>query len=76
MKGFGGAVRVPSYRRPMSAVINPLIRAGFTLDHILEPLPTQDFRLSEPEEYAELSRRPGFLCVRAVKSLHGRQVVE
>lgn len=66
-RGFGEAVRVPSYRRPMQAVINPLIRAGFTLEQILEPRPTEEFRLSEPEEYAELSRRPGFMCVRAVK---------
>ena len=66
-RGFGGAVQVPSYRRPFSEVINPLIRAGFRLEQILEPLPTQEFRLKEPEEYAELSRRPGFLCMRAVK---------
>jgi SAM-dependent methyltransferase len=66
-RGFGGAVRVPSYRRPMQAVINPLIRAGFTLEQILEPLPTEEFRQREPEEYAELSRTPGFMCVRAVK---------
>lgn len=63
------AVLVPSYRRPMQAVINPLIRAVFTLERILEPLPTQEFRLKEPEEYAELSRTPGFMFVRAVKGV-------
>jgi hypothetical protein len=65
--GFGEPVRVPSYRRPMSAVINPLIRAGFILEQILEPLPTEEFRQEDPEDFAELSRRPGFMCVRAFK---------
>jgi SAM-dependent methyltransferase len=66
-KGFGTPVQVPSYRRPLSEVVNPLIRAGFVLDQILEPLPTEQFRLKEPEHYAELSRSPGFMCVRAFK---------
>jgi SAM-dependent methyltransferase len=66
-RGFGGAVRVPSYRRPLSAVINPLIRAGFTLEQILEPLPTEEFKQKAPEDYTDLIRRPGFMCVRAVK---------
>jgi SAM-dependent methyltransferase len=58
-RGFGKPVRVPSYRRPLSEVINPLIETGFTLDRILEPLPTP--------EYEQLMRSPGFMCVRAVK---------
>lgn len=67
-KGFGEPVRMPSYRRPMSAVINPLIRAGFTLEQILEPLPTEEFRQKDPEDFAELCRRPGFMCVKAAKA--------
>lgn len=66
-RGFGGAVQVPSYRRSMSQVINPLIQAGFRLEQILEPRPTEEFRREEPEEYEELNRRPGFMCVRVVK---------
>ncbi len=66
-RGFGKPVIVPSYRRPLSGVINPLLKAGFTLDQILEPLPTQEFRLVDPEDYAELTRSPGFMCVRAIK---------
>lgn len=70
-KGFGVAVRVPSYRRPLGEVINPLIGAGFILDRILEPLPTEEFREKAPEDYEELSRRPGFMCIRAVKRSEG-----
>jgi len=65
--GFGKPVRVPSYRRPLSEVINPLVRAGFTVERVLEPLPTQAFKETDPEHYEKLSRSPGFMCVRAVK---------
>jgi hypothetical protein len=65
--GFGKSVDVPSYRRPRRAVINPLVDAGFTLDHILEPKPTEEFKTADPEGYAELMRAPGFMCIRAVR---------
>lgn len=65
--GFGMAVRVPSYRRPLSAVINPLLMAGFHLDQILEPTTTEEFRQKAPKHYQVLSRSPGFMCLRAVK---------
>lgn len=66
-QGFGVQVQMPSYRRPWAEVINPLISAGFVLERILEPLPTEEFRAQAPETYEVLSRQPGFLCVRAVK---------
>jgi ubiquinone/menaquinone biosynthesis C-methylase UbiE len=66
-RGFGKPVRVPSYRRPISGVINPLVKAGFILEQILEPLPTEEFSLVDPDDYEELIRSPGFMCVRAVK---------
>jgi ubiquinone/menaquinone biosynthesis C-methylase UbiE len=66
-RGFGEAVRVPSYRRPLSAVINPLIKAGFFLDHTLEPQPSEEFKQHDPEGYQELMHNPGFMCLRAIK---------
>jgi SAM-dependent methyltransferase len=65
--GFAIPIRMSWFRRPLSAVINPLIATGFCLDRLLEPRPTDDFRRQDPEGYADLMRRPGFLCVRAVK---------
>ena len=65
--GFGMAVRVPSYRRPLSEVVNPLVRAGFILEQILEPVPTEEFKQQEPDDYEILRRSPGFMCVRAIK---------
>ncbi len=65
--GFGKPVVVPSFRRPMSDVINPLMAVGFMLDYLLEPLPTKDFKQADPEEYAKLMRSPRFMCIRALK---------
>lgn len=55
------------YRRPLSEVLNPLADVGFRLDYILEPLPTEEFKQADPEDYEELMRMPSFLCIRAVK---------
>jgi SAM-dependent methyltransferase len=65
--GFGVPVRVPAYRRPLNAILNPLLEAGFTLERILEPLPTEQFKHAAPEDYEKLSKQPGFLCIRAAK---------
>ena len=67
--GFGTPIRVPSYRRPLSAMLNPLIEAGFALERVLEPIPTERFKEAAPAHYEELSRQPGFLCIRAAKTL-------
>ena len=67
--GFGEPLRVPSYRRPLSAVINPLVRAGFVVEQILEPVPTEPFRQMDPDGYEELTRSPGFMCVRAARGM-------
>jgi SAM-dependent methyltransferase len=72
--GFGAPVNVPAYRRPLGAVINPLLKAGFSLEHILEPVPTKRFKRDLPQDYTELTRRPGFMCVRAVKA--GKIIVD
>jgi ubiquinone/menaquinone biosynthesis C-methylase UbiE len=66
-RGFGPAVSVPSFRRPLMDVFNTLSEAGFWVDRVLEPLPTDEFKEQDPEEYARLMERPGFLCVRAAR---------
>lgn len=60
-------VGVPYYRRPLSEVLNPLLEAGFRIDEIAEPQPTDTFEERWPERYEKESRNPVFLCVRAVK---------
>jgi SAM-dependent methyltransferase len=66
-RGFGTPVQVPSYRRSLSKVLNPLINAGFSVEKILEPTPTEEFKQFAPEDYQILSRSPGFMCIRAIK---------
>jgi len=67
-KGFGAPyVIVPSYSRPLEAMITPLIDAGFRLERICEPRPGEDFKRADPESYERLSRFPGFICFRAAK---------
>lgn len=67
-RGFGTPVPVKSLRRPIGALMNELVEAGFTIDRLLEPRPTDAFREADPEDYDKLMRRPGFLCVRATRA--------
>ena len=60
-------VRVPYYRRPLSAMVEPLLGAGFTLECLLEPRPVPEFEELDPKDYAKLMRQPGFICFRAAK---------
>lgn len=66
-RGFGFEIKVPFYRRPFSAMINPLLSAGFRLEKILEPRPLEAFREKEPDDYDKLMKEPGFIFFRAVK---------
>jgi SAM-dependent methyltransferase len=66
-RGFGNPVRVPSYRRPLGAMIGPLLEAGFLLERILEPRPQARFQEKDPHQYAKLRRQPGFICFQARK---------
>lgn len=63
-RGFGPTVEMVSWRRPLQDVLRPPLRAGFVLDDVLEPLPTEQMRHSDPRHFAELHREPGFLCLR------------
>lgn len=68
-KGFDGVkVYMPTFRRSLEETLNPLLEARFCIDRILEPRPTEEFRRADPEDYEELSQRPSFLCIRALKS--------
>jgi SAM-dependent methyltransferase len=66
-RGFGPAVRVPYYRRPLQAMLDPLLGAGFSLERLLEPRPVPQFMEQDPADYEKLMRRPGFICFRARK---------
>jgi ubiquinone/menaquinone biosynthesis C-methylase UbiE len=66
-KGFGTRVYMPSFRHSLSEVLNPIIKAGFHLEEILEPKPSYEFQQADSKGYEELMRFPSFLCIRARK---------
>ena len=68
-KGFGQPVLVPSYRRPLQAMTDPLYESGFLIDRIVEARPTVEYKKADPEGYEEVSRRPSFICMRAIPRL-------
>lgn len=66
--GFGEpAPFVESYRRPLQDILNGLSGAGWRLDRFVEPLPVAEMATIDPGHFAELSRSPAFICVRAIK---------
>jgi hypothetical protein len=67
-KGFGGdPVYVPTYYQPLGTITGALAQAGFVIERLVEPLPTDEFKQADPEHYAELMRFPVFMCIRARK---------
>ncbi|HKF56894.1 MAG TPA: class I SAM-dependent methyltransferase [Blastocatellia bacterium] len=68
-------VRVPYYRRPLSAMVGPLLGAGFTLERLVEPQPIPEFQKHDSRDYAKLMRQPGFICLRANKN-KSKELVE
>lgn len=66
-RGFGIEVEMPSHRRSVQAIIDPVLTTGFVLDKLLEPQPVPEFKDHDPVRYERLMRFPGFICVRAKK---------
>jgi len=58
-----GTVRF--FRRPLSAVIQPVADTGFVIEKLVEPLPTEEFRRQKPESYEHSERWPEFLIIHA-----------
>jgi len=58
---------VPTYRRPLHRMIDPLRHAGFVFGQVVEPRPTKKFREQFPEQYERLMRRPDFIIFKAFK---------
>jgi SAM-dependent methyltransferase len=66
-RSFGPPVRMPYYRRPLQAMVGPLLAAGFVLEQLLEPRPVPQFQDTDQADYQKLMRQPGFICFRARK---------
>ncbi len=57
---------VKKYHRTFSTIMNTLIEAGFHIEKMIEPLPT-DQLLEEYPEYKDLFHKPDFLLIKARK---------
>lgn len=57
--------KVRFYRRPLTAITGALTDAGFVIDRVVEPRPSDWFRDAEPEAYSRLLKQPEFLILRA-----------
>lgn len=66
-KGFGKPVSMKSYFRSLGSFTEALNAAGFAIELLKEPLPTEDFRRVDPDGYDKICKFPLFLCIRARK---------
>jgi ubiquinone/menaquinone biosynthesis C-methylase UbiE len=66
-KGFGKIVNVKSYYHSLGSITEALNTTGFDIELLREPLPTEEFRLADPQNYKKLCRFPLFICMRAKK---------
>lgn len=57
---------VKKYHRTFSTIINTLIEAGFTIEKMIEPLPTDEI-LERYPDYRDLFHKPDFLLLRVKK---------
>jgi DNA-binding winged helix-turn-helix (wHTH) protein len=57
------------YRRPLSSLTEPMVDAGFVIERIVEPRPSEALRNADPEGYEQLCRLPAFIFMRARKAI-------
>lgn len=55
---------VPFYRRPLSEIMNQTLSC-FSIEKVIEPIPTLKFKEQSPESYGRLMKRPQFLIIKA-----------
>lgn len=58
---------VKKYHRTFSTIVNTLVKSGFTIEEMIEPVPTKEL-LEKYPEYGDLYHKPDFLLVKARKS--------
>ena len=58
---------VKKYHRTFSSIVNTLIKSGFAIEEMIEPLPTEALLEGYPE-YGDLYHKPDFLLIKCRKS--------
>ncbi len=59
-----GEQAVSFWREPLSDLSAAATGAGFVIERLIEPRPSETMRLRFPRDHAKLSREPGFLVLR------------
>jgi SAM-dependent methyltransferase len=72
---FGKPLTVRYWVRPLGALSAALAGAGFVIEQMLEPRPTEECRGRYPDVYEKLSKKPWFLCVRAQRIETNKRMV-
>ena len=62
-----GDVQIRFWREPLLQLCAAATSAGFLINHLIEPRPTERMRELFPHDYATLSQQPGFLILRLLK---------
>lgn len=60
-----GVGTVRFFHRPLCDIVNALADAGFAIERMVEPEPSEAFRQARPESWERLMRQPAFLLVLA-----------
>lgn len=60
--------RIEFFRRPLMEIVNSLTESGFVIDRMVEPAPTAEFKVQNPDSWERLMNQPEFLIARAHKS--------
>jgi 2-polyprenyl-3-methyl-5-hydroxy-6-metoxy-1,4-benzoquinol methylase len=63
----GGTWHVRYWRRPLSDTCAEFSQAGFLIDRLVEPRPASEMAERFPDDYAKLTREPGFVVFRLLK---------
>jgi len=61
-------VSFASWRAPLTVLCDEFATAGFVIERLVEPLPTDEARRVDPDGYERLSTAPGFILFRLRKA--------
>ncbi|MFD2045452.1 class I SAM-dependent methyltransferase [Ornithinibacillus salinisoli] len=64
-KKDGKTYEVPFYRRPLHTILNTTLKY-FSIEKVIEPQPTLNFKERAPEKYEHLLKNPQFLIIKAI----------
>jgi SAM-dependent methyltransferase len=57
--------RVEFFRRSLTEIFSSVRESGFSIDKVVEPRPTDEFRRAKPDSYERLMNQPEFLMILA-----------